>query len=136
LLSEVAQAIAYFDGLMGALNVRDNVTLCTSSEFGRALVLNGDGTDHAWTGHHLVIGGAVDGGKLFGAIPDIGFDNPDHWDSALIPRLSVEQYAAEFARWMGLSNAHIEVVFPHYPRFDTSPLGIFRPGMRPHLRPH
>jgi uncharacterized protein (DUF1501 family) len=127
LLSDVAEAIAYFDNLLEALNLRSQVTLFTSSEFGRTLVPNGDGTDHAWGGHHFVVGGAVDGGKVFGAIPSIGFDNPDHWESALIPRVSVEQYGAEFARWMGLSNAQISTVFPRFGLFDQTPLGLFRP---------
>lgn len=29
---------------------------------------------------------------------------------------------------MGLSNSQIESVFPHFTRFDTTPLSLFRPG--------
>jgi uncharacterized protein (DUF1501 family) len=127
LLRDISQAIAYFDELLGLLNMRSQVTLFTSSEFGRSLATNGDGTDHAWAGHHIVVGGAVNGQRVLGAIPEIGFDNNDHWDSALIPRISVEQYGAEFARWLGLSSGQINSVFPRYTEFSQTPLGIFRP---------
>jgi uncharacterized protein (DUF1501 family) len=126
LLADVAEAISYFDGLMGTLNMRDQVTLFTSSEFGRSLSLNGDGTDHAWGGHHFVVGGAVNGKRVFGTIPEIGANTNDHWEGALIPKLSVEQYGAELARWMGLSTAQISATFTRYGLFDPAPLGLFR----------
>ena len=36
--------------------------ILTASDFGRTLASNGQGTDHAWAGHHLILGGGVKGG--------------------------------------------------------------------------
>jgi uncharacterized protein (DUF1501 family) len=46
---------------------QDKVTLFTMSDFGRTLDSNGQGSDHGWGGHHIVLGGAVKGGKIYGA---------------------------------------------------------------------
>ena len=48
-----------------------NVTLFTESEFNRTGNANANqGTDHAWGGHHLVIGGAVEGRRHLRHLPD------------------------------------------------------------------
>jgi uncharacterized protein (DUF1501 family) len=46
---------------------QDKVTLFTMTDFGRTLDSNGQGSDHGWGGHHIVLGGAVKGGKIYGA---------------------------------------------------------------------
>jgi uncharacterized protein (DUF1501 family) len=46
---------------------QDQVTLFTMSDFGRSMSGNGGGSDHGWGGHHIVLGGAVKGGKIYGA---------------------------------------------------------------------
>jgi uncharacterized protein (DUF1501 family) len=46
---------------------QDKVTLFTMSDFGRTLSSNGQGSDHGWGSHHIVMGGAVKGGKIYGA---------------------------------------------------------------------
>ena len=43
----------------------------TSSDFGRSLAVNNDGTDHGWGGHHFVVGGAVQGKKFYGRMPSL-----------------------------------------------------------------
>jgi uncharacterized protein (DUF1501 family) len=58
LMARLSQALSYFDGALGALNARNNVTLFTASDFGRTFTSNGDGTDHGWGSHHFVMGGA------------------------------------------------------------------------------
>eukprot|EP01043_Picozoa_sp_COSAG02_P031671 COSAG02_NODE_2078_length_9908_cov_6.512489_5_plen_568_part_01 len=40
------------------------------SDFGRTLTSNGIGTDHAWGGNHIIMGGAVRGGQIHGQFPD------------------------------------------------------------------
>jgi uncharacterized protein (DUF1501 family) len=76
-LAAVATAITTFFGKLTegtetdsatAVNLKKQVTVFTASEFGRSLLPNGNGTDHAWGGHHLVVGGAVRSG-FYGVYP-------------------------------------------------------------------
>ena len=52
-----------------AKRAQDDVTTFTMSDFGRTLDSNGNGSDHAWGGHQIVMGGRVDGNKLYGRMP-------------------------------------------------------------------
>ena len=47
----------------------EQVAIATLSDFGRTLTSNGRGTDHAWGGNHVVMGGEVRGGQILGAYP-------------------------------------------------------------------
>ena len=91
------------------LGVAENVTAFTASDFGRTLTSNGNGADHGWGGHHLVVGGAVRGKAILrhGA----GGEHRQHRSTEdqghigqgrLIPTTSVDQYAATLARWFGV----------------------------------
>ena len=71
LLGTVANAMASFDAALGELGVAQNVTTFTASDFGRTLSSNGDGSDHGWGSHHLVMGGAVKGGRVYGRWPGL-----------------------------------------------------------------
>ena len=124
LMEELSSAMDYFRIQLEAIGCADKVVTFTASEFGRALRNNGDGTDHGWGGHHFVMGGGVKGGLVHGTLPEVGFNTqtaiPD-FGGALIPTRSVEQYASEFARWMGVSTSNINVLLPNLNRF-VSPL--------------
>ena len=73
--AKISKAINAFWTAMGNVSViggalgetaRDHVTLFTMSEFGRTLDSNSGGTDHGWGTHQIVLGGAVQGGKIYG----------------------------------------------------------------------
>lgn len=132
-LSKVATALAYFDealGDLGGVNMRQSVTTFTASDFSRTFTTNGDGTDHAWGGHHLVMGGAVKGGDIYGQFPTVGIDqgatfrNPDMTSNHLIPTTSVDQYAATLGRWMGVSESNLDLIFPNLKNMVTRGLGF------------
>ncbi|MCC6297087.1 MAG: DUF1501 domain-containing protein, partial [Pseudomonadales bacterium] len=117
LLRDLSQSIKAFHDVLGnaAMGVANDVTTFTASEFGRTLTNNGDGTDHGWGGHHLVVGGAVNGGRIYGRMPSLAAsNNPDDagWGQ-VIPTLSVDQYAATLAKWYGLSDLDRDTIFPN-----------------------
>jgi uncharacterized protein (DUF1501 family) len=132
LLSRVAHAMAYFDGVLGSiggLNMRNNVTTFTMSDFSRTFTTNGDGTDHAWGGHQLVMGGAVRGQDIFGQYPTLGVDqgsfrNPDNDRNITIPTTAVDQMAATLGRWFGVSDSQLATIFPNLRNFAAANLGF------------
>lgn len=112
--------LGYLDDALGAMGMRENVTLFTASDFGRTLTSNGDGSDHGWGGHHFVLGGAVKGGDVYGRFPTTGVETSDDVGAGrLIPNYSVEQYAATMARWMGLSANQMHEIFPRLRNFGS-----------------
>ena len=71
LLSGFNDAISGFQAAIDRMQKDDSVTCFTSSDFGRTLTSNGDGTDHGWGGHAFVFGGAVSGGQVYGNLPNL-----------------------------------------------------------------
>lgn len=124
-MTRLNEALTYFDVLLGQLNMRNNVTLFTGSEFGRTLIPNGDGTDHGWASHHLVMGGKVLGGNIYGALPTIEPEGPDFIGGGnMIPTISIEQYAATLGKWMGVSDTNLNDIFPNLGQFTPRDLGF------------
>ena len=123
--SELDGAVSAFYQSLVEMGVENDVTLFTASDFGRTLAINGDGTDHGWGNHHFVIGGAVNGGQIYGQIPpyDFGHDQ-DAGSGRLIPTTSVEEYAAVFGRWFGLNDSELRTALPNLDSFSASPLGF------------
>ena len=126
LLSYVDQALGYFNDQMKALDVEDQVTLFTASDFGRTMSGNGNGTDHGWGSHHFILGGAVDGGKLYGRFPVFGIEAGQDARGRLVPRYSVEQYAAGLGQWFGLSQGELMEVLPNLRNFGNDRLHFMR----------
>jgi uncharacterized protein (DUF1501 family) len=127
LLGDLANAMAAFDTAMGALGVVNNVTTFTESEFSRTFQPNGNaGTDHAWGSNHIVMGGAVKGGQIYGRYPTLALNTTDdsgdrgNW----IPTSSTDQYGAALANWFGLQPADVPYVFPNYANFPGGKLGF------------
>jgi uncharacterized protein (DUF1501 family) len=55
----------------------------------------------------------------------VGSGNPlDSGQGRLIPDISVDQYAATMARWMGANAADLNVVFPNLANFSQPDLGF------------
>lgn len=135
LLKMVNDAMYSFYKATEQLGVADKVTTFTASDFGRTLSSNGDGSDHGWGSHHVVMGGAVDGGKFWGKAPDIttldkAKDGPDSvGQGRLLPSTSVDEYAAALARWMGVSDTDLPTVLPNLSSFESvsgrRPLALF-----------
>jgi uncharacterized protein (DUF1501 family) len=126
----VSNTLKAFYDLTVAMGVQNNVTTYTASDFGRSLTSNAQGSDHAWGGNQFIMGGAVNGQRIFGQYPDLYAGNPlDTGRGILIPTTSVDQLAAEFAIWMGASKSDLPYILPNIGNFyninsSANPLGI------------
>ncbi len=122
LLRELSLAIGSFQQAMDSLGASNDVTLFSLTDFGRTLGNNGTGTDHAWAGHNIVAGGAVNGGVMLGQMPDLtlGGDSDTSSKGRLIPTIAVDQYLATLCSWFGLSDADMPGIFPNLANFRTS----------------
>src|SRR5205085_3359278 len=74
MLPQISAAIGAFYNALVALGVQDKVTLFTASDFGRTLTSNNRGSDHAWGSNQLVMGGAVNGRRIFGQYPSLALN--------------------------------------------------------------
>ena len=118
LLSSVSVAVSQFQTAMVELGLEDQVTLFSASDFARTLSSNGSGTDHAWGGNAFVVGGAVNGGHVYGTYPELALGSAlDTGRGRLIPTTSVDEYFAELALWMGVSASNLPLVLPNLTRF-------------------
>ena len=120
-----AEAVAAFYKATVEMGIENDVTLFTAADFGRALIENGNGTDHGWGGHHFVVGGSVKGNKIYGDIPphDLGHAY-DAGNGRLVPQYAVEQYAGTLGKWLGLSADEISVALPALANFQEKDLGF------------
>jgi uncharacterized protein (DUF1501 family) len=131
-MAQLDHALKYFDDVLGAMpggvDRRHQVTTFTGSDFGRTFTNNGDGTDHGWGGHHVVMGGAVRGGEAYGKFPaystasDKGaFDSPNQiGNGSLLPTTSVDQLAFTLGRWLGVSDTNLRDILPNLAQFNAS----------------
>ncbi len=127
LLRRVSEAMTAFYQATVSLGVADRVTTFTASDFGRALASNGNGTDHGWGGHHLIVGGAVRGQAFYGSAPPISVGDSDATDDQhhigqgrLIPSTSVDQYAATLGHWFGAADGELNEVLPNLRNFGPA----------------
>ncbi|MEO8603391.1 MAG: DUF1501 domain-containing protein [bacterium] len=132
LLQQVSQALDAFYAATAQLGVSNQVTAFTLSDFGRTLQPSGSGSDHGWGSHHMILGGAVQGGRIYGRFPlmtnyaNFNASNDDYADNrgAMLPGISLSQYGATLAGWFGAGAADLDQVFPTLPNFTTRNVGF------------
>lgn len=127
LLASLSPALAAFYNATVEMGVQNSVTSFTMSDFSRTFQPNSNtGSDHAWGSHHIVIGGAVKGGKMYGTFPTLALSGPDDSGSngRWVPTTGSVQYAATLASWFGVSTSQMSAVFPNITSFPTTNLGF------------
>ena len=125
LLGNISASMAAFQSAMESIGMDQQVTTFTQSDFGRTLTSNGDGSDHAWGGHQIVMGGNVNGQRIYGdyPVPEIG-GTLDVGGGRFIPTTAADQYAATLAKWFGIDDADLDVVAPSLVNFQVRDLGF------------
>ena len=127
LYPQLSQALAAFYNATQELGMGQNVTTFTESDFSRTFQpTTGDGSDHAWGSHHLVLGGAVQGGQIVGQFPTFELGGPNDADvrGRWIPSISVDQYGATLCSWFGIPDSALATVFPNFANFGSKKLSF------------
>ncbi|MDJ0939095.1 MAG: DUF1501 domain-containing protein [Woeseiaceae bacterium] len=130
MLPMISAGLQEFRDALVELQVFNEVTTFTTSDFGRTLTSNGKGSDHGWGGHHIVMGGAVNGGTIYGEYPTLSATNPlDVGRGVYAPTTSVDEYFAELALWLGVSTSELDTVLPNVrtfysPESNVAPIGF------------
>jgi uncharacterized protein (DUF1501 family) len=132
LFAELSQCMNAFQAAMdqigtlhGDPSFAQRVTSFTCSDFGRTFPANGQGSDHGWGNHHLIMGGAVHGGKTYGTFPVLTVGGPDDTSTGRwIPTTACDQFFATLATWFGVDSSNLPEVFPNLGRFSSSNLGF------------
>ena len=134
LLTTLSQALAAFNRSLTELGVSKQVTTFTASDFGRTLRSNGRGSDHAWGGNSLVMGGAVKGGSIYGKYPEAllikdGLDVGNN--GRLLPTTSCDEYFCELLHWFGVPASGMANALPNLANFydansSKAPIGFLR----------
>lgn len=120
LLAHMSNAITSFYNYTESVGIENEVTTFTMSDFGRSIRSNGNGTDHGWAGHQLLVGGAVQGGKIYGDLPY------QSTRTGLTPTTSNEQMFASLARWYGFESQEVlNRLFPNLENFSENPIHYF-----------
>mmetsp|Transcript_19992 Transcript_19992/g.37454 ORF Transcript_19992/g.37454 Transcript_19992/m.37454 type:complete len:323 (+) Transcript_19992:60-1028(+) len=119
---EVDGALRGFVQELEAQNIFQDVVLVTSSDFGRTLTTNGQGTDHAWAGNHIVLGGNINGGRVFNDFPSslIEGNEQDAGRGRLIPKYPWESIMVPISEWLGVTHTQRGSVFPNLANFNST----------------
>jgi uncharacterized protein (DUF1501 family) len=130
LFQDLSQGLNAFNSATLELGVQNQVTTFTASDFSRTFNTNGTnngtaGSDHGWGSHHLIMGGAVNGGDIYGQVPLLELGGPeDTGRGRWIPTTSVDEYSATLANWFGVSASNMATVLPNLGRFGAPNLGF------------
>lgn len=123
-LRSVSLALSDFYKALEEMGLDDKVLALSTSDFGRTLQSNGDGTDHGWGGHSFMLCGdsSFNGGQTFGTImTDLSLTGANaHTNKArMIPTTSIEQMLAPALKWFGVDDALMETILPNLSNFRT-----------------
>ena len=124
--TRVNDCIRDFVAEVKALGLWEKVTLVQFTEFGRTLDQNSNnGADHAWGGHHFMLGGSVKGGRVLGKYLsefEPGPENPLMLTSRgrVVPQFPWDAMWYGTAGWFGVPEGpDMEKVLPMHTNFPS-----------------
>ena len=123
LLNELSGALFAFNKALDEVGLADDVTTFTISDIGRALSSNGRGSDHGWGGNQMVMGGAVNGGRVFGQYPEallLGDGLDVGTNGRILPDTSNDEYFNDLLTWFGVSRENMSEALPNIDRFISA----------------
>jgi uncharacterized protein (DUF1501 family) len=129
-LSVVDAALSEFNSALKEIGRFSDVTTFVISEFSRKLTSNGNGTDHAWGGNMMAMGGAVNGGSIYGTYPSLALNGNSQLihNGTIIPDTATDSIFAELAMWYGISVSDLVSLFPNLGNFhDVGSLSNVNP---------
>ena len=131
LMNTLNRTLKGFRDALVAEGTWDSVVAFSASDFTRTFTANktdtSAGSDHAWGGHHFVMGGPVEGGRIYGKFPVLLTGTITNSMDATgasgrwIPSTSVDQYSAVLGNWLGVPTDAIGDIFPNLGRFTAAP---------------
>ena len=124
LLDDINGALTAFVDEMRLRGVWNNVAVVTASDFARTLDSNGAGTDHAWGGNYVLLGGGVSGGTIHGQYPTsfLSTNEVTVLRNRLMPTTSWEAVWHGIAQWLDVPAAQMGYVLPNAANFPTTQL--------------
>jgi uncharacterized protein (DUF1501 family) len=117
LLRQLSEAMGAFYRSTQEIGISSEVVTYTDTEYSRALVPNATGgTGRGWGGHHLVMGGSVMGGDVYGCFPVLEAGGPEDvtGTGVWLPAVSRQQLTSAVAAWMGVPGADRTAASLHF----------------------
>lgn len=131
LFRELSSAMAAFHAATNEMGMSQSVTTYTDTEFSRTLrPTRSGGSEPAWGGHQLVMGGAVLGGSVYGTFPApiAGGQHDPRQLGILRPQNTKDQYHATLATWFGVPSSQISTYLPGVRNLGRPTLGFMVTG--------
>lgn len=120
MLKVLDDALYEFNNSLKEIGANKNTLTFTSSDFGRSLTSNGNGTDHAWGGNSIIMGDSIKTGEIFGEYPSLELDSQlDIGGGVLIPTTSTDELYANILKWYGIKDKSIHNILPNLKNFGN-----------------
>jgi len=129
-LRQLATALAAFDTSIAQAGMANEVVVFVTSEFNRTLdPAAGNGSDHAWGSHWMVMGADVKGSRMYGQkfpMLVLGGEDDAHDGKRgyFVPQISSDQVAADLLLWLGLPSNQLVQIMPNLQNFPNRNVGF------------
>ena len=122
ILRELSLGMGHLNSALEELGLAEKVVTYTTSDFGRTVSSNGDGTDHGWGGNQMIMGGGINHSEIIGKLPSLAIGGADDYSEQgrIIPTIANIQVQAELAHWFGVDENYLKVLFPHISNFQSN----------------